>query len=75
MNKQRQCMYCGTLLSECFGYVLPRDILLVLEGKWDFETMGYPRELCERFDCNEKWLQELEQEMGIFPHMGEQVEP
>jgi hypothetical protein len=62
MNK-RQCIYCSIPLSECFGYVIPRDALLLLEGKWDFETMGWPREICSnKFSCNDKWKEFLRQE-------------
>jgi len=56
-------MFCQTPISECFGFVIPRDILLVLEGKWDFKTMGYPREICStNFACEEKWKDFLRQE-------------
>jgi hypothetical protein len=59
---QRQCIYCGTPIYESMGYVLPRDVLLLLEGKWDFATMGWPHELCHKDSCNEKWKEELEKE-------------
>jgi hypothetical protein len=63
MNKDRQCMFCQTPISECMGFVLARDILLVLEGKWDFQTMGWPREICAKhFACEEKWKEQLRQE-------------
>jgi hypothetical protein len=60
----RRCMYCQTTITNCMGYVLPRDILLVLEGRWDTKTMDYPRELCESFSCNQKWNQEIENEIA-----------
>ena len=63
MNKIRQCIFCNIPLSECFGASLPRDILLVLEGKWDFETMGWPREICNtNFSCSKKWKEQLQKE-------------
>jgi hypothetical protein len=63
MNKLRQCMFCLIPITECFGFVIPRDILLVLEGNWDFETQGYPRELCgTNFACEQKWKLQLQQE-------------
>ena len=63
MNKNRQCIFCGIPLSECFGSTLPRDALLMLEGKWDFETMGWPRELCNtNFSCAKKWQEQLQKE-------------
>jgi hypothetical protein len=55
-------MYCQEPLTNCNGCVIPRDILLVLEGKWDTATMGMPRELCQKFACARLWHQQLQQE-------------
>jgi len=62
---KRQCMYCGEPIYECMGYVIPRDILPVLEAV--FEGRKYegpqPRELCPKFSCNEKWLEQVRREI------------
>ena len=57
---KRECMYCHTPIYECMGYVLPRDVLAILEGRWVPDQMV--RELCFKESCNEKWKQELEKE-------------
>jgi hypothetical protein len=57
-------MFCGDPIYECMGYVIPRDALILLEGKWDIETMGMPRELCPKDSCNDKWKEQLYNETG-----------
>ena len=59
---KRFCMYCHVPITACFGYVLPRDILLALENK--LPAGKYPRELCSKFLCNEKWKKSLYEETG-----------
>jgi len=68
MNK-RKCMYCSTPIFESMGYVLPRDALILLEGTWDFATMGYPRELCPSYICMDKWNKELKEENSAMKQM------
>ena len=61
---KRKCMYCAEPIFESMGYVLPRDVILMLEGEWDIETMGLPRELCWKNTCNNKWKETLYRETG-----------
>ena len=60
----RQCMFCGDPIAECMGYVIPWDAAIMLEGKWDINTMGLPRELCPKDVCNDKWKRQLFEETG-----------
>ena len=73
MNK-RQCMYCDTPIFESMGYVLPRDALLLLEGKWDFATMGWPRELCTSKVCGDRWEKELKEEIVMEEELKKLIE-
>jgi hypothetical protein len=59
---QRSCMYCGTPITKCFGFVLPRDVLAALEGT--LPEGQYPRELCSNISCHNKWKQALANETG-----------
>jgi hypothetical protein len=55
-------MYCHDPIYECMGYALPRDVLAFLEGRLaPGQTI---RELCPKESCNEKWKQELENEVS-----------
>jgi hypothetical protein len=73
MNK-RKCMYCDTSIHESMGYVLPRDALILLEGKWDFATMGRPRELCPSYVCMDKWNKELKEEIVMEEELKKLIE-
>lgn len=61
-SEGRKCIYCHDPIYESMGYVLPRDVLILFEGKWPNNL--FPRELCWRFICNEKWLSHIYEEMG-----------
>jgi hypothetical protein len=60
----RQCMFCGDPIAECMGYVLPRDILPVLEAMRNNENYAgpQPRELCSKDECGIKWHEQLQEE-------------
>jgi hypothetical protein len=62
--KNRKCMYCEVPIYESMGYVLPRDVLLILEG--NFPSDRQPRELCAKISCNQKWQQEWQEELEII---------
>lgn len=63
----RQCLKCQTPISECFGFVIARDILPVLAGK----ATHQPRELCgrcqARFLVNPQTIQEIEAMLAQAP--------
>jgi hypothetical protein len=63
-TEKRQCIYCGTPIFECMGYVLPRDVLFAWEGKWPKDKLI--RELCPKMICNEKLRSHLYEEMGLI---------
>ena len=62
---KRQCMYCGTPISECFGYVIPRDILPILEAVLEDQKYEGPQppELCSSFKCNNLWAEQVQREI------------
>ena len=41
---ERRCVRCGVEIKDCFGFVLARDFLAVIEGL----RVDIPRELCGR---------------------------
>lgn len=45
------------------GYVLPRDVLAMLEGTLPLNQV--PRELCPSQECNNKWLEFLKEEQNV----------
>jgi len=56
----RTCFICGAPIAECMGAVLPRDVLLMFDGRWD--PMLRPRELCGSLKCGEAWNVMLSEE-------------
>lgn len=56
----RGCFLCGDPIAESMGYVLPRDVLKLLDGTWDRSL--WPREMCWRFRCEAEWKRLLAME-------------
>ena len=61
----RGCVFCGAPIAECMGYVLPRDVELLLLGRWPKDV--WPRELCPRATCNQRWTRIVERETAADP--------